>query len=182
MAGRSKVYDLDPAMRAELDRLLRDRRWTLDQIVEHLAGLTEGPVPSRSSIGRYKQDIDQVAEQMTRQREIASAIVSKFGDQPDNQVARLNLELLHGVLFRIVTSVGEDGDTVSLSAKEAQLLADAANRLASAEKTNEERTVKLKAEMAKQALAAVDRVAKREGGLSRATVDTIKAEILGVGA
>ena len=178
----SSIDRLPEEIRAEVGRLRLQGR-TIDEILQHLKTLDVEV--SRSALGRHLKGLATLRERMRHSREMATALVTQFGDQPDNQLQRLNLELMHGVILQTITAAGEDEDgepkPVTFCPEDARFLADALAKLASAEKTNADRTLKLKAEAAKEAAAAVERVARREGGgLTRDTVDAIKREILGI--
>lgn len=178
----SSIDRLPEEIRAEVGRLRLQGR-TINEILSHLKTLDVDV--SRSALGRHVKRLAAGRERMRHSREMATALVSQFGDQDDNKLARLNLELMHGVVMQTImaTSEDEDGEAqpVTFSPEDARFLADALAKLATAEKTNADRTLKMKAEAAKEAAAAVDRVAKREGGgLTADTVAAIKREILGI--
>jgi hypothetical protein len=178
----SSIDKLPEEIRAEVGRLRIQGR-TIDEILAHLKGMDLDV--SRSALGRHVKRMTTARERMKHSREMATALVSQFGDQPDNQLARLNLELMHGVVMQTIMATAEDEDgeaqPVTFSPEDARFLADALSKLASAEKTNVERTLKLKMEAAKEAAAAVDRVAKAGAtGMTKDTIDAIKREILGV--
>lgn len=176
----SSIDKLPEPIRAEVGRLRVQGR-TIDEILAHLKQLDVEV--SRSALGRHLKGLATLRERMRHSRDMATALVSQFGDQPDNRLARMNLELMHGVIMQTITAAGEDedgeGKPVTFCPEDARFLADAMAKLAQAEKTNVDRTLKLKQEAAKEAAAAVDRVAKSEG-ISQTTADRIKASILGV--
>lgn len=178
----SSIDRLPEEIRAEVGRLRIQGR-TIDEILAHLQAMDVDV--SRSALGRHVKRLNASRERMRHSREMATALVSQFGDQPDNRLARLNLELMHGVVMQTITATAEDEDgdpqPVTFSPEDARFLADALAKLASAEKTNVERTLKLKQEAAKEAAAAVDRVAQTgAAGLTVDTVAAIKREILGI--
>lgn len=180
----SSIDRLPEEIRAEVGRLRVQGR-TIDEILAHLQAMDVDV--SRSALGRHVKRMNASRERMKHSREMATALVSQFGDLPDNRLARLNIELMHGVVMQTITATAddEDGDPqpVTFSPEDARFLADALAKLASAEKTNVERTLKLKQEAAKEAAAAVDRVAKTgAAGLTVDTVAAIKREILGIKA
>jgi hypothetical protein len=176
----SSIDRLPEEIRAEVGRLRVQGR-TLDEILAQLKALDVEV--SRSALGRHVKRMNASRERMKHSREMATALVNQFGDQPDNRLARLNLELMHGVVMQTITATAEDEDgdpqPVTFSPEDARFLADALAKLASAEKTNVERTLKLKAEAMKEAAAVAEKAARSEG-LSQDTVARIKASILGV--
>lgn len=173
--GRKSTIQRLPAEVRELIGRLRERGRTIDEILAKLGEL-EVDV-SRSALGRHVQRIDAIAGQLREQRAVAEAIVARLGDAPESRVARLNIELMHNVVMKLV--VGEDGTPVSLDAKEAMFVASSLQKLAAASKTDVDRELKIRQETAKKAAAAVEAVAKSEG-LSEATVESFRRQILGV--
>jgi DNA-binding transcriptional ArsR family regulator len=176
--------DRQPPEIRELIGALRKQGRTIDEIMQKLGELSVDV--SRSAVGRHVKGLAEVGERMRRSRDMAEALVARFGDEPDNRVARLNFELMHGLVFETLTAAagseeGEDGEPVTLGPQQVKFLTEALKNLASAQKADSERTMKVRAEMAREAAQAVDKVAKREG-LSRPTIDMIKAEILGIAA
>ena len=67
--NRSKVAQLPEALKTEVDKLLFEGRFTLEQIVTHLRGL--GVEVSRSAIGRYSQNYDEMMRDMRLARELS---------------------------------------------------------------------------------------------------------------
>ncbi len=181
MAGRSKVKDLPPEIRAELDRLLREDRCTLDQVVAHLRQLAPDvqDLPSRSAIGRYAANVSAISERLKRSREIVDRLSTDLGPQiADGRGFQVLMEGFQSLAFDMLANVGE-GET--LDAQNLSYLAKAIGEVARANKTDTDRILKLRQEAAKEAAAAVDKVAERTpAGLTRETVEAIKAEILGI--
>lgn len=186
MAKRRQLSTIDklpPQIRELIAELRQDHGQTVDQI---LARLQELKVEvSRSAVGRHLKGLAELGDQMARDREMAKVLVSRFGDEPDH-MTRMNLQLMQGVIMRIATATAqeEDGTTrpVTFDAEEAMFLSSALQKIVSAQKSDTDRNVILKREAAKEAAAAVDKVAARiGGGMSKETVAAIKAEILGIG-
>ena len=177
----SSIDRLPETVRAAIGRLRVQGR-TIDEILAHLE--TMDVEVSRSALGRHVKGLAALKERMQHSRDMAVALVDRFGDQPDNKLARLNLELMHSVVMQTITATsdGEDGEPqpVTFCPEDAMFLARALKELASAQKTDADRTILTRREMAKEAATAVDKVAKREGGVTRETSDAIKAEILGI--
>jgi DNA-binding XRE family transcriptional regulator len=192
MARRSSIDKLPEEIRIEIGRLRSEQGCTIDEILAHLADMRSHIAISRSAMGRHIKGFDKIAEKMRQSRIVAEALVRELGDAPESKTARLNIELLHGTINDIFMNMLDgDADGVALDAKEAMkgspeglmMLAKALDHLGRASKSNVEflalaekrATEKARAESAK----AVDEVAK-EAGLSKDTVATIKAKILGV--
>jgi arginine repressor len=179
----SSIDRLPEEVRTLIGRLRVQGR-TIDEIMAHLG--TMDVEISRSALGRHVKGLAALKERMEHSRNMAAALVDRFGDQTDNRLQRLNLELMHSVVMQTITATqeGDDGETspVTFSPEDAMFLARSLQSLASAAKTDGDRVILATREAKKEAAQAVDRVAKRDGGLTRETVDTIKREILGIGA
>ena len=80
MGRKSTVRGLEPQIRAEVDRLLAEGRFTLDQILEHLRSLGATP-PSRSALGRYAQNFEKVAARLRESREVTRALAQELGPE-----------------------------------------------------------------------------------------------------
>lgn len=182
----SSIDKLPPEIRELIGKLRRERGATIDEILAHLRQLDVDV--SRSALGRHVAKMADIAERMRNSRAIADGLVSQFGDDPDNKLARANLELMHSVVMQIITAAEVDPETgeaqpVTFDPKDAMFLAASMNSLASAEKTNADRIIKARLEAAKAAAKAVDDVARtRPAGLTAETVNEIKRRIMGIAA
>lgn len=173
MARLSKAEKLPPEIRDEIARLRNDRGQTIDQILAHLRQLgVEKDDLSRSGLGEYVKEMDELAKDMRAARGMAEGLVKSLGDEPDDKLARLNIELLHGAIFKLQVAA-RTGKGDELTAGELQLLARSVMQLEGSQKTILERV----------AAAAVQATnTAREAGISAETVELIKARILGVAA
>jgi len=179
MARKSTVKTLPTQIRAEVDRLLADGRYTLDDVVAHLRKL--GADVSRSALGRYSKEFEAVAAKMREAREVTTAFAKELGELPDNDMGRMLAELLHTVVFKVLTNqTGADG---AADAQDVMFLARSLKDLATANRMSAELEMKIRdrvaTETAKKAAAAAEDAA-REQGLSAETVEAIKARILGI--
>lgn len=182
MAGnRSKFSRLPPEIRELIGKLRTQRGCTIDEI--H-AKLTELDVEiGRSSVGRAIQKIDAVAESIQQSRSAAEAIMSRLGDQPESRVARLNIELMHSLLMKLM--IGEDGVPVSLDAREAHFVSSSLQKLSSAAKTDQDRELKIREQLAKEMVGKLDEAEREatdagEPGLSADRVAQLRRDFLGV--
>jgi hypothetical protein len=183
-AQPSSIDKLPEEVRAAIGRLRAQGR-TLDEILAHL-GMMDVDV-SRSALGRHVKKMATVSERLKSSRDMAIALAERFGEQPDNRIASFNIEMMHAIMMEVMTATTVDEETgetqpITLDPEQAMFLARALKDLAGAQKTNSDRTIIVKRELAKDAAKAVDKVAKRDGGLTRETIDAIKKEILGIAA
>ena len=78
MGRVSKVRRLPPELREQLHMML-DAGHSLEAIVQHLKSL--GADVSRSGLGRYKQQVDKVAQRLRESRNMAEAVMERMGAQ-----------------------------------------------------------------------------------------------------
>lgn len=169
------------------------RGCTIDQILGKLREMTP-EAPSRSALGRHMLRVDAMAEKIRRSREVATALVSQFGDATEGTTARLNIEFMHSAVLDLFMKAaeGEDDDiaeggraALAGEPEQAMFLAKALDHLASASRKNEAflEAAKKRAEAeARQNAAAVAETVSRRAGVAPDTIRAIKAEILGVKA
>jgi uncharacterized NAD(P)/FAD-binding protein YdhS len=175
MSQTSTVKRQPPEIR-EMIADLRAQGVTIDAIMDKLRDLGAGV--SRSAVGRYVKEIEQVGERIRRSREIADVLVKRLGDAPESRQARLNIELMHSIILQLTMAAEADG-VVSLEAKDVLFLTSSLNNLASAQKHDAEFELKIRRAAVQQATAVLDKVAKAKG-LSAETVATLKSEFLGI--
>jgi hypothetical protein len=177
MGQKSTVKKLDPRIREAVDKLVRDGRATIDQIVDKLEGMLGEEAPSRSAVGRY---VKSAREQMKRYREaqeLAKVWVGKLEEDPHGDVGRLLSEMLRTVAFQQLASAGDEG--AQIDTKDIMFLAGAIKDLANADKVSLDRELRIRTEVAKKAAEKAAEVAKR-GGLSKDMVDNLRRELLGI--
>ncbi len=179
MAARSKVKAMDPELRAELDRLLREDRFSLDEVLAHLRQLAKNPaeLPSRSGLGRYAQQFQTLSDRMRRSQEIADRLIAECGPQiSDGKGFQVLVHGFQSLAFDALANVAE-GETVDW--ENLSFLARAISSVASATKADTDRALKVRQETAKQAAAAVDKIGKARG-ITADTVEEIRRAVLGV--
>lgn len=149
----SSIDRLLPSLRELIAKLRRDG-FTIDEIRAKLLELDVEV--SRSALGRHVRTLADAQDRMRRSKAIADALVSQFGEQPDNKLARANLELMHSVVMQTITASDIDEETgemqpVTFDPQQAMFLAKSLQSLASAEKTNSDRIMKAREEGKKEA-------------------------------
>lgn len=175
--SRSSVLKLDPAIKAELDRLLRDGRFTLDQVVAHLATLGADELPSRSAIGRYAKNLEQISARMNRAKEIADRLVEQAGPGLDEGKGLAVLaQGFESLAFDYLASVDEDAP---LDPENLMFFAKAVGEVTRARSAETNRLLKVREATAKSAAAAAEKVCRQEG-LSADVVRKVGAAVLGV--
>lgn len=180
MAHLSKIERLQAEIRERIGQM-RQAGATIDDITAFLRDAGHDDI-SRSAVGRHVQELDAIGARMREQRSIAEALMARLGAEPDDKLFRLNVELMHGLLFRLAVAQ-QDGGEVQFSPNELMFLTSALKNLAGASKTDVDRIARVEKratdQATKRAAEAVDKVGKTQG-LSRDTIAMIKAEFLGV--
>lgn len=136
---------------------LRDQGRTLDEILAKLREL-DLEAPSRSALHRHLQKAEEVAERIRKSRAVADVIVRRLGESEPDKTTRMNIELMHNVLFEIASRTSdESGEPVTFEPMEAMLLAKALDHLGKAAKDDVARTVAIEKRAAEKALKQAEK-------------------------
>ncbi len=185
MSRKSSISKLPLPVRKAIDDALKAGRFTLDEIVASIKGeFGVALAPSRSALGRYSERFEEVGKRMRQSREVAQVWADRLGNEPSGDIGKLVMELLRTLAFDATLAMsepGEDGGAVVVDPKALNSLALAIHRLETAGRHNIEREEKMrKAAFEAAAEAAVKAVKKK--GISATTSESIRREILGIGA
>jgi hypothetical protein len=191
MPRPSTIDRLDRALREEIGRL-REAGRTLDEILAALRTLDPEAGISRSALGRHVQRLDRLGQRLKQSRMLAEGLARQLGEAPGDQVARVNIELLHSFLSETLAAAEDDESATGQETrahlrnpKGAALFAEAVERLTKASRHNAEfveRIERRAADRAKRDAASAAETAGRQAGLTAPTIAAIKAQILGVRA
>jgi hypothetical protein len=192
------TVDLLPAgVRKQLHALLDNPRITqlqaVDQVNEILAELRAAGDPevldpacpekvSKSAVNRYDLQMRDIGERLRESREVADRWINKLGAAPQGQVGNLINEILRTLSFDVTLFMQTGSlDEESAPAVVGMLkdLALTSMRLEKAANLNVEREKEIRQQAKQEAAESVDRIAKK-GGLTKATVQEIRREILGI--
>jgi hypothetical protein len=81
VAKKSKIKRMPPDVRALIERLLREDRLSLDEIVAEVkTHFPDAEAPSRSGLHRYKEGFEQLTERMRAMDTMANAVVGELGE------------------------------------------------------------------------------------------------------
>lgn len=177
MPKKNKIWRLPVEVRKEINAKL-DAGWTLDQLCAHINAL--GAEVSRSGLGRYSQEYEDVSTQLRTTREAAEALARDLGVVETDDASRLMIELIQSLMFKAAGAMASP-DSVTVAMKDLHDLAKGFDHLARAKA----KTVDIeKAARAAANAAAADIAVKAvsEAGMSAETVEAIKAKILGQAA
>ncbi len=171
MGRKSSLRRLPPEILAEINRLLSDGRFTLDEILEHLRGMGVSSI-SRSALGRQKQKIDKVAAKLRQSREMTEALVRELGpDVAEGQQGRVLVEVLRRLVFdyleKRLTAEDEEQD---IDNQGFFFLAKALKEMSQANRLDQDFEAKVRErvarEMEKKLENATARAAEESDGLS----------------
>jgi hypothetical protein len=190
--SRPSSIDKLPAEIRETIGKLRMGGCTIDQILAHLKTLLP-ETPSRSALGRHMLRMDALGQKMRRSREVAEALAGSLGDKPGSELAKMNIELLHGAVMQLFLDSAEDAEDADIAEGGAlalrgdpeglMMLSKSIQSLVQASKNNADYIVAAETRATKKAQqaasAAVDVVAKSRG-LSSEIAEAIKSKIFGV--
>lgn len=164
MAQKSSIIKLPKQIRVEIDKLLSDGVFTIDQIIEHIRSM--GGDVSRSAIGRYSKKFNDASKKMREAREISTVFAQELGDLKDDSVGRQLTEMLRTVVFQVlIPKMNEDDPTVKPA--DLMMLARAIKDLGTTSKLSADMELKIRKEAQeeanKKAEAAMSEVAKKNG-------------------
>ena len=155
MARKSSIDRLPPEVR-DLIGSLRENGRTIDEILEKLRELDV--TVSRSALGRYTQQIDDLAEVLREGRVVSQAVMERIEDAPESRVARMNVELMHGIASKLLL-----GSAKEIGPKEAAFLAKALKDLATASKADLDREIRLRRDLRAEVEKRIEKVAREAG-------------------
>lgn len=180
MGRKSSVARLEPAARKYLEKLLREDRHTLDELLAALRAKFPTADVSRSGLHRYRASLE---EMMGRMREIdtaATALVSELGEGVGDKAGAL----LAQAVTTLATNAALNAHGEDMSIKEVAELARAARAAMQA------RTMSLKEREAVEEAARRKLLAEQEAnlqevakaqGMDESQVDFWRRKFLGIG-
>jgi len=161
---KSTVRVLPPEIREEVDRLLKDGRRTLDQIVEHLRRMDVGV--SRSALGRYAQDYAEEMAALREVQEVSKAFAQELGDL-DNDSSRYLVQMVQAVAAKVVRPQLK-GDGPSMDSRDLMFMARAIKDLVGTNKLSAEMEMKIREDAKRQErerlAAELEDLGKSKGG------------------
>ena len=184
---QSSIDRLPEEIRHQLHELLRDPAVTQKDAVERinaiLAQMDHPEQLSKSAVNRYDLKMREVGKRLQQSREVANMWVAKLGAAPQGKVGNLVNEILRSLSFDLSLRAGDlDLDDIENMPAVAGMLKDLAlttMRLEKAANLNVEREKEIRQQAKQEAAESVEKIAKK-GGLSKATVQEIRKEILGI--
>lgn len=137
-----------------------------------------GATVSESAVTRHARSSRSKMETYRQAREVASVWAQRAEEDPNGDIAKLNLQLLSTVAFKVLSDIGE-GEDAGASPMEVMLLGKALEHAAKAEKLTVERELRIRKEVTQQAAERAVASA-RKAGLSAEAAAEIRRDILGI--
>lgn len=180
MGRQSTIRRLPQSLREEIGAL-REAGHTIDEIRAHLQQL--GAALSRSAVGRHVKQLDAIGNEIRRSREIAEALVKRYGEAPEGRTARLNIELMHAFVNRLLVS--ETGEVVTLEPNEVMAVSRALKDLVQAARHDVAREAETRAEFAEKAADTAVKAAETAVGdagytLPPEALQAIRRQVYGI--
>jgi hypothetical protein len=181
MSRKSSIDELPERILAEINLMLAEGKWTLDQIVDYLS--EAGHPKSRSAVGRHKQDIERVAGRLRESRQITDALTQELGEAAaQGRQGRLLVEMARTLVFDLLMKLQRDGDD-ALEPRDVAFLGKGLAELGRALRFDQDFETRIREQVAKEErekAAKVADTAAKKAGISAETRKTIERDILGL--
>lgn len=186
MAAKSSIKTLPPDALELLQTLLRDPRFTGQDIVATINAKLEQDGHeervSKSSVNRYKLQMERVGEKLMQSREMSAMWIAKLGAEPQGQLGKLINEMLCGLSFDLALNLqGETIDAENMPGFIEALkgLSLTLMRLEKASGDNVKRDQAIREQAQREAADTAAKIAK-QGGLSADAINELRSAILGI--
>ncbi|MBZ9574405.1 DUF3486 family protein [Modicisalibacter sp. MOD 31.J] len=181
MGQRSKVFDLPPEVREELnERLVSTGFQGYSALAEWLS--ERGYNVSRSSVHRYGQDLQEEFEEamgnVRKTTEMAKAMADAVEDDEGNLIDA-TARIVQEQLLRVSLALRKAEHDPEVSAHHLAKVSKALTNLGRVSIAQKKHAKEVRQEVAQEAAEAADSAMAGQG-MSREAIDTIKREILGI--
>jgi len=182
MPRASTIKRLPDDQRRYLEKLIREDRHTLDEIRALLdKRFPAAKLPSRSAVGRYSQQVNELAGRMRDIQAASTALVTELGEDPNDRAGQLLVQAVTTLATDAALKAQNDDDGVSI--KQIGELARGAKAVLQARKMSLAERQEI-ARLAREQLQAEQAEALKgvvqAGGMTAATAETIRKQILGM--
>lgn len=176
MPRASKVKRLPAEQRRFVEKLLREDRLTLSEMIAEIRGKFPDADVSRSGLGRYKQGIEELAGRMRDIQAAGTALVAELGEDPNDRAGQLLVNAVTSLATHAALQAN-DPDAKALNIKEVGMLARGARAVMETRKLSMAERQQI-ARIAKEQAAEEAGEVAREQGLSEETARKIRERIL----
>lgn len=110
MGRKSTIKRLEPEARKHLEKLLREDRHTLDELLVAMRERFPNAEVSRSALHRHRQGYEELVKGMREQQAIASLVVSELGENPDDKAGALLVQTITTLTNQVALTAAGEGE------------------------------------------------------------------------
>lgn len=158
MGGRSKIGRLDAAIKEAVDGLIRGGA-TVDEIHAYLASVDVAI--ARSTVGLYKQTMEESLRDFLEAKKYADIWAEKLGEQAGGDVQVLLGNMLQQLSYQTLQEVRSRGEAPAAS--EIELLSRTIRNLSAARKTDVDREVRIREQVAREERLRLEKAVEAAG-------------------
>lgn len=179
MPRKSTITRLEPAQRAFLEKLLREDRLTLSEMIDAVREKFPTAQVSRSSVHRYQLSMKEVTDRMRAQDQAARAIVSELGENPDERAGALLVQAVTTAATDVAMRYNEgEENTIDDVRKLARAAKDVIAARSSSLKERQAIEQAARERLLREQKAKLEGM-QRKRGMTAEMADEIRREILG---
>lgn len=182
--GKSSIQRLPPLQRSHIERLLREDRLTLAEIIVDLQTTFPGEPAaevSKSALHRYGKGFSELTSRMREIEAVSQAVIGELGEGVGEKAGALLGQAITTLATNAALKAHEKDD---MSIEDIRKLARAAKDAMDTQRVsvNVRRAIAQEAReaMVREQAAKLDNVVK-SGGLSEETANDFRKKILGIG-
>lgn len=110
MGRKSTIKRLEPEARKYLEKLLREDRHTLDELLAAMREQFPAAEVSRSAIHRHRVGFEKFMKGMREQQAMASVVVAELGENPDDKLGALLVQTITTLTNQVAMQTAGGGD------------------------------------------------------------------------
>jgi hypothetical protein len=115
MPRANSIKKLPDEQRRFIEKLLRSERYTLDEILDQVrTRFPAGKAPSRSALGRYSQQVTELAGRMRDIQAAGTALVSELGEDPNDRGGQLLVQAVTTLATHAALKATDDDAEISI--------------------------------------------------------------------
>jgi len=184
MPRQSSIKRLPAEHRRFLEKLMREDRYSLNEILAKVRErFPEAQAPSRSALGRYSQQVTELAGRMRDIQAAGTALVTELGEDPNDRGGQLLVQAVTTLATHAALTATEADKNVSI--KEVGELARGARAVLQARKMSlqeRQEIVRIAREQLQAEQAEALKSVVKAGGMTEATAEAIRKQVLGIAA
>lgn len=160
MGRKSTIKRLEPEARKHLEKLLREDRHTLDELLAAMREKFPAAEVSRSAIHRHRAGFEEMMKGMREQQAMASVVVAELGENPDDKLGALLVQTITTLTNQVAMETA-GGDKVDVET--VRKLARAAKDVLAARRVDRQERIAIRQEAREELLAELRAKAQSMG-------------------